>query len=250
MRPNSELVMRAVAHRFVARCLAFTVDLDSETLLLLEIKVTISTIQRMYSQLSGKELDEEIEELLNVDLIVSAMGDWSAENALNRWHLNNRQGLNIIYGWTEDHALAGSAAVISSEGGCLACGIDRIGNLIQPLTTWPTAEDLQTEPSCADHYRPYGAIELANITNMISRVVVDELASPSAEGYRRNWIGPVGEIIELGGSITPWANKIVGRDSKGELMAMSQWPSGPCRQCGDPGKKGPATSKELEINLD
>ena len=195
-------------------------------------------------------LDEEIEELLNVDLIVSAMGDWSAENALNRWHLNNRQGLNIIYGWTEDHALAGSAAVISSEGGCLACGIDRIGNLIQPLTTWPTAEDLQTEPSCADHYRPYGAIELANITNMISRVVVDELASPSAEGYRRNWIGPVGEIIELGGSITPWANKIVGRDSKGELMAMSQWPSGPCRQCGDPGKKGPATSKELEINLD
>ncbi len=195
-------------------------------------------------------LDEEIEELLNVDLIVSAMGNWSAENALNHWHLRHRQSLNLIYGWTEDHALAGSATVISNEGGCLACGIDRIGNLIQPLTTWPSIRELQTEPSCADHYRPYGAIELANITNMISRVVVDELVSPSTEGYRKNWIGSLSEVKELGGLITPWANKIVGPDTSGEVMAMSQWPSGPCHQCGDPTKEGAVSSKELDVILD
>lgn len=195
-------------------------------------------------------LEEEVEDLLNVDLIVSAMGDWSAENSLNRWHLNHRDRLNIIYGWTEDHALAGSAVAISNEGGCLACGIDRIGNLIQPLTTWPSNQELQTEPSCADHYRPYGAIELANITNMISRVVVDELVSQSAKGYRKNWIGPVSEIVELGGLISPWANRIVGSDTKGEVMAMSQWPSGPCHQCGDPTRKGSVSSKELDAILD
>ncbi|QBX99324.1 hypothetical protein E2K80_00055 [Rhodophyticola sp. CCM32] len=195
-------------------------------------------------------LDEEIEELLNVDLIVSAMGNWSAENALNHWHLRHRQSLNLIYGWTEDHALAGSAAVISNEGGCLACGIDRIGNLIQPLTTWPSTQELQTEPSCADHYRHYGATELANVTNMISRVVVDELVLPSTEGYRKNWIGSLSEVKALGGMITPWANKIVGPDTIGEVMAMSQWPSGPCHQCGDPTKEGAVSSKELDVILD
>ena len=177
-------------------------------------------------------LDEENEELLDVDLIVSAMGDWAAESALNRWHLRQGQSRNVIYGWTEDHALSGSAAVIASQGGCLACGIGRTGNLIQPLTTWPSGDDLHTEPSCADHYRPYGALELANITATISRVVVDELIGPSSASYRKNWIGSVRDIESFGGKITPWANKFVGIGCEGELMAKSQWPSGPCQQCG------------------
>lgn len=141
--------------------------------------------------------------LLDVDVIASLMGNWAAECLLDQWHSFNGRPLPIVYGWTEDHALAGSAVAVAKEGGSLACGLDSIGAPKVPAIYWSENQLLDTEPSCADHYRPYGALELAGTTTLISRTIVDELLKPSSASYRNLWIGRSEEIAALGGSINP-----------------------------------------------
>ena len=64
---------------------------------------------------------------------------------------------------------------------------------------WPDGREAHTEPSCADHYQPYGAIELSYITTMIANTVIDELLKASETSYRRIWVS--GRQAEYGGTI-------------------------------------------------
>ena len=185
--------------------------------------------------------------LLNVDLIVSAMGNWGSESALNRWQNDTGRQFPIVYGWTEDHALAGSAVTITQKGGCLACGLDRVGAPTEPTTIWRDAQDLHTEPSCADHYRPYGAIELSGTTSLISSVALDELLALSLISYKKTWIGRLETLSELGGSINPQLVKQIGVDIHGSQILSARWPNGPCPHCAQRRKTPLATRSELEI---
>lgn len=65
--------------------------------------------------------------LSSSDLIVSTMGDWSAEGALNEWHLTRNRLRPIVYGWTEAHGCAGHAVAIAGRGGCFQCGFNETG---------------------------------------------------------------------------------------------------------------------------
>jgi len=64
-------------------------------------------------RIEGRPIDvhgllQQEQELLNgADLIISATGNWGAENALNRWHVQSGRRQPIVYGWTEAHACAG-----------------------------------------------------------------------------------------------------------------------------------------------
>src|SRR5690606_5707342 len=70
------------------------------------------------------------------DLVIAATGSWSAEHALNQWHLGTERHRPILYGWTEAHACAGHAVVIGPEGGCLQCHIGRTGTPDFQVVTW------------------------------------------------------------------------------------------------------------------
>jgi sulfur-carrier protein adenylyltransferase/sulfurtransferase len=61
------------------------------------------------------------------DLVISATGSWTAESALNRWHVDHGRRHTILYAWTEAHACAGHAVAIAGEGGCFRCHIGRTG---------------------------------------------------------------------------------------------------------------------------
>ena len=192
-------------------------------------------------------IESDRQHLLDVDLIVSAMGNWGAESALNRWHNDTGRQFPIVYGWTEDHALAGSTVAIAHKGGCLACGLNRVGAPTEPTTIWQDAQDLHTEPSCADHYRPYGAIELSGTTSLVSGMALDELLAPSLTSYKKIWIGRLETLSELGGSINPQLAKQIGVDIRGSQTLSARWPDGLCPHCAQRQKTTLATGSKLEL---
>ncbi len=115
-------------------------------------------LQREFPHLSVLGHDSDIESaiygntsgLRRNDLVVSATGNWAAESLLNEWHLKSGFRKPIIYGWTEDHAVSGSAVVIAPGDNCLACGMGRTGQPHLTATHWPDRGEVHTEPSCAD----------------------------------------------------------------------------------------------------
>lgn len=158
--------------------------------------------------------------LLRTDLMVCLTGNWVAESWLNEWQLKSDLDNAVLYGWTEDHAVAGSAVVIAPKGRCLACGIDRTGAPVLTAVEWPDGWEAHTEPSCADHYQPYGAIELSYITAMIANTAIDELLNASETSYRRIWMS--GRQAEYGGTISKaFTEALGGRDLENGIVTLA-----------------------------
>lgn len=190
----------------------------------LQIRGHDSTIRRMIST------DEAT--LLSSDLIICAIGSWVDENYLNKWHLFNERKMPILYGWTEDFAMAGSAVTIGPSGGCLACGIGRTGEPHVVATSWPTDRPPNTEPSCSDHYQPYGAIELAFINTMISETALQEILSPSKRSRRTMWLSSENRVVENGGEWSPTIKEHLFKDAIGNRMIELDWKRDFCSACG------------------
>jgi hypothetical protein len=134
------------------------------------------------------------------DLLIAATGSWTAENALNRWHVDQGRRRTILYAWTEAHACAGHAVAIVSEGGCFQCHIGRTGAPSFKVVTWPYGGDAnQEEPACGAHYQPYGPVELSYVTAMISDLALDCLLKPPSQSLNRVFATSQRRIEELGG---------------------------------------------------
>ena len=133
------------------------------------------------------------------DLIVSAIGDWEAEGALNEWHVTRGRQRPILYGWTEPHACAGHAVMIRATGGCLGCGLDNHGALLSPVTTWPSPTYRQ-EPACGGVYQPYGPIELGHIVSIVAELALKGILGSEPTSTERVWVGDRGLLASCGGS--------------------------------------------------
>ena len=135
----------------------------------------------------------------------------------------------MVYGWSEDHAVSGSAVVVVPGGNCLACGIGRTGEQHLNATDWPDKPMVNTEPSCADHYQPYGAIELAYITAMIANTPIDELLRPSKESYRSVWFSS--KVVDFGGRWSDRFSEVVdGQKVESGILRLS-WGGKRCALC-------------------
>ena len=145
-------------------------------------------------------LQQDQELLGEADLIISATGNWAAESALNRWHIEVGRHLPIVYGWTEAHACAGHAVAIGHEGGCFQCHIGRTGAPSFKVVDWPDGgTEIQEEPACGAHYSPYGPIELSYVTAMVGDVALECLLTPPRRSFSRVFVSSWGRIEELGG---------------------------------------------------
>jgi len=172
--------------------------------------------------------------LKEAELIVAATGSWSAENALNRWHMDNSRQQPILYAWTEAHACAGHGVVIASEEGCLQCHIGRTGEPSFKVVEWPDGGDAsEEEPACGAHYQPYGPIELAYVTAMLSDLALDCLLNQPSRSFNRVIVASPGRIERLGGRFTE--NWLSSHDpiEFGVRMVERAWPIGPCAACAD-----------------
>jgi molybdopterin/thiamine biosynthesis adenylyltransferase len=167
------------------------------------------------------------------DLIVSAMGDWSAESALNEWHVAQGRRMPIVYGWTEAYACAGHAIAIRAEGGCLQCGFSELGILHSPATTWPDGASVRQEPACGASFQPYGPVELAYVTTLISELALDCLLGVVTTSTQRTWVARRAVLDNASGKWTSeWREKAATRPNGGFIDERA-WPEAEhCRECG------------------
>ena len=179
-------------------------------------------------------LHSDIELLEAADLIVAATGSWSAESALNRWHVEYGRPRPILYGWTEAHACAGHAVAIAGEGGCFQCNIGRTGAPSFKVVDWPDGGDgSQEEPACGAHYHPYGPVELNYVTAMISDVALECLLSPPAHSFSRVFATSQRRIDDLGAR---WSDEWLaehGNDDRGIRTIDRLWLRTNCSACED-----------------
>lgn len=177
-------------------------------------------------------LQEDGSALAPFDLIVSAMGDWPGEASLNDWHIAGGRKMPVLYTWTEAHACAGHAVLVSSRGGCLRCGMDdRLRPRLQ-VTQWPNGvSTLQSEPACGAAFQPYGPVELTYITTMAAEMALDALLAPSDISINRVWAAPRRRLEASGGKWTEqWLGGGSGRDIGGALHEI-EWPAVACTAC-------------------
>ncbi len=169
--------------------------------------------------------------LAKADLVISTMGDWASEGALNEWHLANRKGI-IMYGWTEAHACAGHALAIRPDWGCLQCGFSHDGLPFLRVTDWPLGATVRQEPACGAVYQPYGPVELGHVVSVIAELALDCLLGNVTKATHRIWAARRSLLEKAGGVWTPeWASITVGR-SEGGFVEEREWPrSHSCVEC-------------------
>jgi molybdopterin/thiamine biosynthesis adenylyltransferase len=174
------------------------------------------------------------EVLQSCDLIVSAIGDWSSEGALNEWHIGSQRRPPIVYAWTEAHACAGHAVAIGEEGGCFACGCTEDGQPILRVTRWPAGSTLEQEPACGALYQPFGPVELSYIHALTAELALDCLITGVPRSAHRIWIARRPLIESLGGAWTDEFAAIAGAHECGGFIQELIWPAGPCAECENP----------------
>ena len=94
---------------------------------------------------------------------------------------------------------------------------------------WPDEREAHTEPSCADHYQPYGAIELSYITTMIANTAIDELLNASETSYRRIWVS--GRQAEYGATIGKAFTEALGERELENGIVTLAWGNEACALC-------------------
>ena len=178
-----------------------------------------------------EEAGAELKTLASCDLVVSAIGDWAAEAALNEWHRANRQG-PVVYGWTEAHACAGHAVAILQPAGCLQCGFTNSGIPLFQVTEWP-GSTVHQEPACGTSFQPYGVVELGHIISVVAEMALDCVLGAVKESKCRTWVGRQSLLENAGGKWTDsWLEIAAGR-LKGGFIEEREWPlSHSCIECG------------------
>ena len=166
------------------------------------------------------------------DLIVSTIGSWNAEGALNEWQLSNNRQPTIVYGWTEPHACAGHAVAVASTGGCLQCGFTDFGKPSLQVTEWKEENTQVQEPACGAVYQPYGPIALTHVEGLISELVLDCILGTVSASCHRIWVARKSVLDTAGGTWSrEWARMCPNRQAGG-LSEERPWPSRPnCPSC-------------------
>ena len=119
-----------------------------------------------------KEFEEIFE---SSDLILELTADKYSFLKLNAWHTKtNKRNTPIIYGYTENHAVAGFCITIGKSGGDIECALDKQGQYQLQITKWPDGH-IHQEAGCGAEFASYGAIELQYTTSLIARKAIEIL---------------------------------------------------------------------------
>ena len=145
------------------------------------------------------------------DLIVSTMGDWASEHALNSMTRRSQQMPPVIFSWLEPYALAGHAVLVGDAGGCLGCGLSVLGQHLSPVSGFDRKTLIQ-EPGGCEYYQQYGPASLMPVASMIASVAINATQSPVRKSQWSFWIGSRDLFTSTGARVTPaWQNHVEER---------------------------------------
>jgi hypothetical protein len=162
------------------------------------------------------------EPLVEVDLIVSAMGNWAAESLLDEWHAGHGRRVPIVYGWTEPHAAAGHAIAISAPGDGLRAGLDAYGSPLLVAVKW-AQDPRRYEPACGAAFDPYGPVELGFVTSMIAQAALDALLGQIRSGTHRIWLARRALVDAAGGTWSDELRAIATNALEGAAIVERRW---------------------------
>ncbi|MER9857379.1 ThiF family adenylyltransferase [Mesorhizobium sp. M0098] len=162
--------------------------------------------------------------LRGVDLIVSALGDWPSESLLDEWQAVQTRRFPIVYGWTEPHAAAGHAIIVSGGGDRLRDGLDATGFPHLVATRW-AQETRRYEPACGAAFDPYGPVELGFITSMVTQTALDALLGEVASATHRIWLARRAFVEAAGGTWSDELRAIAPQSLDGATMIERRWSS-------------------------
>ena len=167
-----------------------------------------------------------------LDLIVCVTGDWAVDSIINERFVHAAVP-KVLFGWTEAHAVAGHAVLLSDRPGCLRCHFDEDGRCKIRLTDWDSATQLQ-EPACGGIFQPYGPVELGMINAMISSVALDALVGEFLGSFHRIYVTDERTVTKMGGQFSEYGRQ-VGAGTAGDLRTTRTlgWVLNPeCPSCG------------------
>ncbi|MBK7878838.1 MAG: ThiF family adenylyltransferase [Planctomycetes bacterium] len=187
---------------------------------------------RSFAQRWDQAMRKAPQEFATCDLIVSAIGDWSAEGALNEWHVRQGRRQPIVYGWTEAYACAGHAVAILAAGGCLQCGLTEFGEPMLRVTDWPAGPTVRQEPACGSTFQPYGPVELMYVTALVAELSLDCILGSVTESTERLWAASDSHRQRAGGVWSDEWRKLAADGLVGGRVAERSWPrSTKCSEC-------------------
>lgn len=191
-------------------------------------------IQRCVGVTEGweKAAQRDANPLLTADLVISTIGEWGPEAALNAWRKDRRPELRLLFGWTEPHAVAGHVVGLVGAKGCLACGLSEWGEPMLPVVSWPEGTGQRGEPVCGVLYQPYGPVEIAHVGALITEAAIDILLGRAATSFHRVWIAREAVMARAGGVWSDAWLAATGGDPKGGRIEDMEWRPRPyCQMC-------------------
>lgn len=168
------------------------------------------------------------------DLVISAIGSWSAESALNALARYVKAFPPILFGWLEPHAAAGHAIVFfKREQKCLRCMTDDMGRPRLAVTKWPEEGTLRSAPACGGMFQPYGATELAFVQGVVTDLATEVLLGRVCTSRHRVWVGQRKLHDQDGGYWHPdWAARYGAPGAGGFIKDMEPSADPICPICG------------------
>jgi molybdopterin/thiamine biosynthesis adenylyltransferase len=177
-------------------------------------------------------LQESEATIANLDLIVCVTGDWATDTFINERYVHSATP-TVLFGWTEPHAVAGHAVLLSDRDRCLRCHFDDAGRCELHVSQWDEETQVQ-EPACGGMFQPYGPVELAMINAMISSVALEALGGELVESVHRIYATDTATVNKLGGRLSDkWLEATAGIDGQARIIKTLRWAANPkCPCCG------------------
>ncbi len=166
---------------------------------------------------------EERDVILNCDLLISTIGDWDAESALNYSFNTVADFPPTVYGWTEPYGFAGHALAIFGVGGCLSCGMDDLGKFRYPVTKWDPGTYRKRPPACGQTYQPYGALDVSGTQSMIAKLSIDVLTKKIKRSQHRVWVGDISSLENSEGRLSDYWSELHPGIIHGNRMYINDW---------------------------
>jgi molybdopterin-synthase adenylyltransferase len=180
-------------------------------------------------------LDQDLIALSDFDLIVSALGNPTAELALNE-RVRRDAGPPIVFTWLEPLSIGGHALLTGQPGepGCFACLYTRPDGSDGPLQNRAAfgKEDQKYGRSlagCNNLFTPYGALDAIRTSELAARLALDALSERGQHNDLRSWKGDATAFIEAGFQLSRRH-----QFTEDELRRQgTSYPSARCTVCGD-----------------
>jgi hypothetical protein len=180
-------------------------------------------------------LDQQLIALNDFDLIVSALGNPTAELALND-RVRRDAGPPIVFTWLEPLGIGGHAVLTGQRGepGCFACLYTRTDGSDGPLQNRAAfgKEDQKYGRSiagCNNLYTPYGVLDAMRTSELAARLALDALSGHEQQNVLRSWKGDATAFTEAGFELSGRY-----RFTEDELRRQgASYPNARCPVCGD-----------------